>query len=34
MVVENDFSEEVWKAINVLGGEKAPGPCGFNIGFF
>jgi len=30
-----EFSEEeVWKAINELGKDKAPGPDGFNIAFF
>jgi len=30
-----EFSErEVWKAINDLGKDKAPGPDGFNIAFF
>ena len=30
-----EFSEEeVWRAINELGKEKAPGPDGFNIAFF
>ena len=28
------FEEEVWKAINDLGKDKAPGPDGFNIPFF
>jgi len=28
------FEEEVWRAINELGKEKAPVPDGFNIAFF
>jgi len=33
--LKKEFSEEeVWKAINDLGKEKALGPDGFNIAFF
>jgi len=33
-LVEEFSEEEVWKAINDLGKDKAPGPDGFNISFF
>ena len=33
-LVKEFFEEEVWKAINDLGKDKAPGPDVFNIDFF
>ena len=33
-LVKEFSEEEVWKAINDLGKDKAPGPDGFNIDFF
>ena len=33
-LVKEFSEEEVWKAVNDLGKDKAPGPDGFNIAFF
>ena len=33
-LVKEFSDEEIWKAINDLGKDKAPGPDGFNIAFF
>ena len=33
-LVKEFSEEEIWKAVNDLGKDKAPGPDGFNIAFF
>ena len=32
-MLEEDFSEEIWEALNICDGDKAPGPGGLNLNF-